>query len=422
MDKLLIHGGTPLRGQIMLSGSKNASLPIMMASVLTDEPIVLHNVPRLRDVWTSLALLERLGVPSRWLDDHAVEIHAATIASHEAPYDLVKTMRASFLILGPLLARTGRARVSTPGGCAIGARPVNLHISGIRALGAKIQLRHGYVEARAEKLTGARIWLDAPSVGATENIMMAAVRARGRTLIENAAREPEVQDLANVLNSMGARINGAGSHVIEIEGVDRLHGTEHHVIPDRIEAGSLMIAAAITGGDVLIGAAPLEHMDAVIAKLHEAGVSVTPVEGGVHASRNGRLKPVEFRTLPYPGFPTDLQAQMMALLSQADGTSVVAETIFENRFMHAQELMRMGADIVMKGSTAIVRGPAKLSGAPVMATDLRASMSLVLAGLAAENTTELSRVYHLDRGYEALDRKLNALGARIERVSEQAAA
>ncbi len=422
MDKMIIHGGAALKGEVALSGSKNAALPILMAAALTDEPVVVHNLPRVRDVWTSLELLARLGATSRWLDDHAVEVHAAKLESHEAPYDLVKTMRASFLALGPLLARTGRARVSTPGGCAIGARPVNLHIAGIRALGARIHLRGGYVEAHTDGLAGARIWLDTPSVGATENIMMAATLARGRTLIENAAREPEVQDLAGMLTAMGARIASAGSHVVEIEGVDRLRGAEHRVIPDRIEAGSLMVAAAITGGDVLVRGAPIEHLDAVIAKLRDAGAIVTAVEGGLRVTRHGALRPVELRTLPYPGFPTDLQAQMMALLTQADGTSVIAETIFENRFMHALELLRMGAGIVMKGATAIVRGPSHLSGAPVMATDLRASMSLVLAGLVAENTTEVSRVYHLDRGYEALDQKLKALGAQIERRSDRAAA
>jgi len=420
MDKMIVHGGAPLRGTVSVSGSKNAALPILMAAALSDEPVVLHNVPRLRDVRTALELLSRLGVQSRWLDDHALEVHAARIDSHEAPYDLVKTMRASFLVLGPLLARAHRARVSTPGGCAIGARPVNLHIAGLRAMGARIQLRGGYVEAHADHLTGTRIWLDTPSVGATENILMAASRARGRTTIENAAREPEIQDLARMLTAMGARISGAGSHVIEVEGVERLHGAEHRVIPDRIEAGSLMVAAAITGGDVTVRGAPLEHLEAVIAKLREAGATVTPgpETGEVRVAREGPLRPVELRTLPHPGFPTDLQAQMMALLTQAGGTSVIAETIFENRFMHALELVRMGADIVMKGPTAIVRGPSHLSGAPVMATDLRASVSLVLGGLVAENTTEVSRVYHLDRGYEAFDLKLKSLGARIERLRE----
>ncbi|HXR25571.1 MAG TPA: UDP-N-acetylglucosamine 1-carboxyvinyltransferase [Candidatus Binataceae bacterium] len=422
MDKIVIHGGAPLRGEVALSGSKNAALPILMASLLTDEPVFIRNVPRLRDVHTALALLGRLGVESRWTDEHALELRTARVVSHEAPYDLVKTMRASFIVLGPLIARAGRARVSTPGGCAIGARPVNLHISGIRALGARIQLRNGYVEARAERLTGARLWLDAPSVGATENIMMAAALARGRTLIENAAREPEVQDLALMLNAMGARIVGAGSHVMEIEGVERLHGAEHTVIPDRIEAGSLMVAAAISGDDVLIRGAPVEQLNAVVAKLEETGADIEPIADGLRVSRKGAIRPVELRTLPYPGFPTDLQAQMMALLVISQGTSVITETIFENRFMHALELIRMGADIVMKGPTAVIRGVPKLSGAPVMATDLRASMSLVIAGLAAEGTTEISRVYHLDRGYEELDRKLASLGARIERVKESSAA
>ncbi len=419
MEKMIIHGGAPLRGTVTLSGSKNAALPIMMAALLTSEPLVLSNVPRLRDVKTAMDLLIQLGVAARWLDEHRVELHAENVTSHEASYELVKTMRASFVVLGPLLARTGRARVSTPGGCAIGARPVNLHIAGIRALGSKIQFRHGYVEAHAERLTGGRIWLDSPSVGATENILMAASTARGRTVIENAAREPEVQDLARVLVKMGANINGAGTHVIEVEGVERLHGAEHEVIPDRIEAGSMMAAAAITGGDVTITNAPIAHLDAVSTKLREAGVIVESIGNGLRVARgNGRLNSVELRTLPYPGFPTDLQAQMMAMLTQADGTSVITETIFENRFMHAQELARMGADILMKGATAVVRGPSKLSGAPVMATDLRASMGLIIAGLAAEHTTELSRIYHLDRGYEALDAKLSRLGARIERAQE----
>jgi len=419
MEKMIIHGGAPLRGTVTLSGSKNAALPIMMAALLTSEPLVLSNVPRLRDVKTAMDLLIQLGVAARWLDEHRVELHAENVTSHEASYELVKTMRASFVVLGPLLARTGRARVSTPGGCAIGARPVNLHIAGIRALGSKIQFRHGYVEAHAERLTGGRIWLDSPSVGATENILMAAVTARGRTVIENAAREPEVQDLARVLVKMGANISGTGTHVIEVEGVERLHGAEHEVIPDRIEAGSMMAAAAITGGDVTITNAPTAHLDAVAAKLREAGVIVESIGNGLRVARgNGRLNSVELRTLPYPGFPTDLQAQMMAMLTQADGTSVITETIFENRFMHAQELARMGADILMKGATAVVRGPSKLSGAPVMATDLRASMGLIIAGLAAEHTTELSRIYHLDRGYEALDAKLSRLGARIERAQE----
>ena len=421
MDKIVIHGGVPLRGEVAVSGSKNAALPIMAAALLTAEPVVIRNVPRLRDIATALALLDQLGVQGRWLDDHTLELCAAQIRSHEAPYDLVKTMRASFFVLGPLLARSGRARVSTPGGCAIGARPVNLHIRGIRALGARVQMRHGYVEAHAERLTGARLWLDTASVGATENIIMAATLARGRTTLENAAREPEVQDLARMLNAMGAGISGAGSHVIEIEGVERLHGAEHTVVNDRIEAGTLMVAAAITGGDVLVRGACAHDLEATIAKLQESGAEVTPEADGLRVARRGGIRPVELRTLPFPGFPTDLQAQMMALLTNAEGTSVITETIFENRFMHALELLRMGADIAMKGPTAVVRGVPRLSGAPVMATDLRASSSLVLAGLAAENTTEVQRVYHLDRGYEALESKLRALGARIERVPDRGA-
>jgi UDP-N-acetylglucosamine 1-carboxyvinyltransferase len=419
MEKMIIHGGAPLKGRVVLSGSKNAALPLMMASLLTDEPVHISNVPRLWDVRTAIDLLSGLGVVAKWTGEHQLTLHALRVTGHEAPYQLVKTMRASFFVLGPLLARSGRARVSTPGGCAIGARPVNLHISGIRALGARVQLRGGYVEAHAEHLKGARIWLDNPSVGATENIMMAATRARGRTQIENAAREPEVQDLAKLLNAMGAQIRGAGTHVIEIEGVDRLHEADHETIPDRIEAGSMMIAAAITGGDIEVANAPTVHLDAVMVKLREAGAEVSGNGSlGVRVRRERTLKPVEVRTLPYPGFPTDLQAQMMALLTQASGTSVITETIFENRFMHAPELIRMGGDILMKGPTAVVRGPTQLSGAPVMATDLRASMSLILAGLAAENTTELSRIYHLDRGYEALDAKLGQLGARVERVKD----
>jgi UDP-N-acetylglucosamine 1-carboxyvinyltransferase len=419
MDKIIIHGGTPLHGSIRLSGSKNATLPILMASILTAEPIIVCNVPRLRDVSTAIELLSRLGVEVHWRGEHELQLCAAQLSSWEAPYEMVKTMRASFVVLGPLLARSGRARVSTPGGCAIGARPVNLHIAGIRALGAKIHLRNGYVEAHAERLKGARVWLDNPSVGATENIMMAAVRAEGRTVIENAAREPEVQDLARMLTAMGARINGAGTHVLEIEGVARLHGAEHRVIADRIEAGSLMAAAAITAGDLTIENAPVDQLDAVIAKLRETGTEVTRDNQALRINRSAPLRPIELRTLPYPGFPTDLQAQMMAVLTQAHGTSVISETIFENRFMHALELLRMGADIVMKGPTAIVRGSSRLSGAPVMATDLRASMSLILAGLVADNSTEVSRVYHLDRGYEGLDTKLGALGAHLERVPDR---
>jgi UDP-N-acetylglucosamine 1-carboxyvinyltransferase len=418
MEKIIIHGGTPLHGSISLSGSKNATLPILMASILTAEPVIVSNIPQVRDVTTAIELLARLGVKADWRGEHEIELCAADLSSWEAPYELVKTMRASFVVLGPLLARSGRARVSTPGGCAIGARPVNLHIAGIRALGAKIQLRNGYVEAHAERLKGARLWLDNPSVGATENIMMAAVRAQGHTVIENAAREPEVQDLARMLTAMGAVIVGAGTHVIEIDGVERLHGAKYRAMSDRIEAGSLMAAAAITGGDLTIKNAPVDQLDAVIGKLRETGAEVSSNNGSLRVWRSAPLHPIELRTLPYPGFPTDLQAQMMAVLTLAQGTSVITETIFENRFMHALELVRMGADIVMKGPTAIVRGNSALSGAPVMATDLRASMSLIIAGLAADNTTEVSRVYHLDRGYERIDAKLRSIGAQLERLPD----
>jgi UDP-N-acetylglucosamine 1-carboxyvinyltransferase len=418
MDKMIIRGGKPLRGTVSVSGSKNTALPILIASLLTDEPVKLFNVPRLRDVTTTLGLLGDLGAEARWTGDNEVEVCAKKITSHVAPYELVKTMRASFLVLGPLLARQGRARVSTPGGCAIGARPVNLHITGIRALGAKVQFRNGYVEAHARRLVGARIWLDNPSVGATENIMMAAVRARGHSQIENAAREPEIIDLAAMLSAMGAKIVGAGTHVIEIDGVEHLHGVEHEVVPDRIEAGSLMVAAAITGGDIMINNAPLAHLQAFTAKLVEAGVEITPDNGSVRVRRTGKLNPVELRTLPYPGFPTDLQAQMMALLTQASGTSVITETIFENRFMHVPELNRLGARVNVHGASAIVRGVPQLSGAPVMASDLRASASLVLAGLAARGETVVSRVYHLDRGYEAMEQKLAGCGAEIERLAD----
>jgi UDP-N-acetylglucosamine 1-carboxyvinyltransferase len=334
----------------------------------------------------------------------------------EAPYDLVKTMRASFLVLGPLLARFGEARVSTPGGCAIGTRPVNLHLKGLTQMGADVDLVHGYVEAKARRLKGAKIYLDLPSVGATENLMMAATLAEGTTVIENAAKEPEIEDLAAVLRKMGANVEGAGSDIIRIDGAARLHGVRHHVIPDRIEAGTFMVAAALTGGDVAVRGALANHLDGFLLKLKEAGVALSVEEGGIKVRGDGKLKSVDITTLPYPGFPTDLQAQVMVLMAVAEGASVITETIFENRFMHAQELNRMGADIRLEGNRAIVRGVKKLSGAPAMATDLRASVSLILAGLVAEGQTEISRVYHLDRGYEHIERKLSGLGADIQRV------
>ncbi len=420
MDKIILQGGKSLAGEVSVSGSKNAALPVLISSLLTSEPCTYQGVPHLADIRTTLKLLSGLGDKhdhQSWLngaDD--LTLQANRINKFEAAYDLVKTMRASFLVLGPLLARFGRARVSTPGGCAIGARPINLHLKGLEALGATIEQSHGYVEANASRLRGAKIYLDLPSVGATENLMMAATLAEGTTIIENAAKEPEIDDLASVLNEMGARVQGSGTDIIQIEGVDALHGTTHRIIPDRIEAGSFVIAAAITGGDVLVRGARADHLEAFLIKLKEAGVVYTADEVGIKVERSGNIKSVDVTTLPYPGFPTDLQAQMMALMAVADGVSIITETIFENRFMHAQELDRMGAQIQLEGNRAVVRGVHELSGAPVMASDLRASVALLLAGLVANGTTEVSRVYHLDRGYEQIERKLSQLGAHIERV------
>ena len=420
MDKIILQGGKSLAGEVSVSGSKNAALPVLISSLLTSEPCTYQGVPHLADIRTTLKLLSGLGDKydnQSWLkgaDD--LTLQANRIDKFEAAYDLVKTMRASFLVLGPLLARFGRARVSTPGGCAIGARPINLHLKGLEALGATIEQSHGYVEANASRLRGAKIYLDLPSVGATENLMMAATLAEGTTIIENAAKEPEIDDLASVLNEMGARVQGSGTDIIQIEGVDALHGTTHRIIPDRIEAGSFVIAAAITGGDVLVRGARADHLEAFLIKLKEAGVVYTGGEVGIKVERNGNIKSVDVTTLPYPGFPTDLQAQMMALMAVADGVSIITETIFENRFMHAQELDRMGAQIQLEGNRAVVRGVHELSGAPVMASDLRASVALLLAGLVANGTTEVSRVYHLDRGYEQIEKKLLRLGAHIERV------
>jgi UDP-N-acetylglucosamine 1-carboxyvinyltransferase len=377
-------------------------------------------VPNLADIHTTLKLLGGLGVKidkEGWdRGSNELTLEAEAVTKLEASYDLVKTMRASFLVLGPLTARFGQARVSTPGGCAIGARPVNLHLKGLEAMGATIEHSHGYIEATAVRLRGAKIYLDLPSVGATENLMMAATLADGTTVIENAAKEPEIEDLANALNKMGARVRGAGTDIVQIDGVDSLHGFSHEIIPDRIEAGSFVIAGAITGGDVWIESARAEHLDAFLIKLQEAGVVLSSEPGGIRVQRNGKIKSVDVTTLPYPGFATDLQAQMMVLMSVADGVSVITETIFENRFMHAQELDRMGAQIQLEGNRAVVRGARELSGAPVMATDLRASISLILAGLVASGSTEVSRVYHLDRGYEHIEEKLSKLGAQIERV------
>jgi UDP-N-acetylglucosamine 1-carboxyvinyltransferase len=420
VDRIIIQGGKPLGGEISVSGSKNAALPILISSLLTADACTYQSVPHLADIRTTLKLLSGLGEQSEhkvWLDGaDEITLQADRIVNFEAPYDLVKTMRASFLVLGPLVARFGQARVSTPGGCAIGARPIDLHLKGLEALGATIEQTHGYIEARAQKLRGAKIYLDLPSVGATENLMMAATLAEGTTVIENAAKEPEIDDLAQTLNSMGAHIKGAGSDIIQIDGVEALHGVIHRIIPDRIEAGSFVIAAALTGGEVRVKGARADHLDAFLIKLEEAGVRLNADEQGIRIQGSGKLKSVDVKTLPYPGFPTDLQAQFMVLMAIADGVSVITETIFENRFMHAQELDRMGAQIKLEGSRAVVRGVRELSGAQVMASDLRASMALILAGLVASGTTEVSRVYHLDRGYERIERKLSLLGAQIVRV------
>jgi UDP-N-acetylglucosamine 1-carboxyvinyltransferase len=420
VDKIVIRGGKRLMGEVTVSGSKNAALPVLFSSLLTSEPCTYRGVPHLADIRTTLRLLSGLGDRNdnqSWLDGaDDLTLQANRIDKFEAAYELVKTMRASFLVLGPLVARFGRARVSTPGGCAIGARPINLHLKGLEALGATIEQSHGYVEAKATRLHGAKIYLDLPSVGATENLMMAASLADGTTTIENAAKEPEIDDLATVLNEMGAKVQGAGTDIIRIEGVDVLHGTSHRIIPDRIEAGSFVIAAAITGGDVLVRGARANHLEAFLIKLKEAGVVYLADQAGIRVQRNGNINSIDVKTLPYPGFPTDLQAQMMALMAVANGVSIVTETIFENRFMHVQELDRMGAQIKLEGNRAVVRGVRELSGAPVMASDLRASVALVLAGLVANGTTEVSRVYHLDRGYEEIEKKLSRLGAEIERV------
>jgi UDP-N-acetylglucosamine 1-carboxyvinyltransferase len=420
MDKMLIRGGVPLKGEIAISGAKNAALPLLTASLLTDETLTLSNVPLLADIATMGVLLEQHGVSSTKQDDqgHTVAFHAKEIISTTAPYDVVRKMRASILVLGPLVARCHEAKVSLPGGCAIGTRPVDLHLSALEAMGAEIELDDGYINAKAPKgLHGAEIVFPVVTVTGTENIMMAACLAAGETKLINAAREPEVTDLARCLVAMGAKIDGIGTDELTIQGQDRLHGASHPIVADRIETGTFAMAAAITNGDLeLIGAKP-EHLSAVVRIMAEAGVEMKPTERGMRVRRvNGALHSVDVTTEPFPGFPTDLQAQMMALMCVADGASTVKETIFENRFMHVPELERMGADIAVHGSTAIVRGVPKLHGAPVMATDLRASVSLVLAGLAAEGETVLSRLYHLDRGYEKLEAKLGACGARIERV------
>jgi UDP-N-acetylglucosamine 1-carboxyvinyltransferase len=416
MDKLLIEGGAPLAGEVGVSGAKNAALPILTAALLTDEPLTVANVPHLHDVTTMLNLLAQMGVTVSMDEKLGVELVAKLITNPVAPYELVRTMRASVLVLGPLTARCGEARVSLPGGCAIGLRPVDQHIKGLQAMGAELMMEHGYISVRAKRLRGARICMDIVTVTGTENLMMAATLAEGTTVIENAAREPEVIDLANCLNAMGARVRGAGSDVISVEGVDRLHGARYRVMPDRIETGTFLAAAAATGGSIKLTGARPDILDSVLEKLRETGARIETGPDWISLATNGALNAVSIRTSPYPAFPTDMQAQFMALNSVARGTARVTETIFENRFMHVQELKRLGADIEVEGNTAVVKGVTHLDGATVMATDLRASASLVLAGLIARGATTIDRVYHLDRGYERIEEKLSRLGARIRRV------
>jgi UDP-N-acetylglucosamine 1-carboxyvinyltransferase len=422
MDKFLIDGGHALEGRIVAGGAKNAALPAMAAALLTAEPVVLHNLPRVRDIGTLRSLMDELGVDSSVThEEHGnrLEIQARKLLNPVAPYELVKQMRASVLVLGPLVARFGHARVSLPGGCAIGSRPINLHLKGLEALGATIKIEHGYVEARANGLRGTTIYFDTITVTGTENLMMAAALAEGETVLENAAREPEVEDLANLLIGMGACIEGAGTDTVRVRGVSRLHGAVHTVIPDRIEVGTFLAAAAITGGHLVVEQAEPEHLTAVIAKLAEAGVTVRArAPGELEVESSGTLRAADMSTREYPGFATDMQAQYMALMTQAEGSAVITEAIFENRFLHALELLRMGADITVNGRRAVVRGKTRLSGAKVQASDLRASASLVLAGLAAEGETLIDRVYHIDRGYERIEEKLNQVGARIKRISE----
>lgn len=422
MDSLRITGGQPLAGEVSISGAKNAALPILCACLLSAQPVLLQNVPRLKDVDTTLSLLARLGVKVNRDERESVELCAAELDSLEAPYELVKTMRASILVLGPLLARFGQARVSLPGGCAIGQRPVDQHIAGLQALGAQIKIEHGYVIATATRLKGAVIRTDMVTVTGTENLMMAAVLAQGTTVLENAAREPEVVDLAELLNKMGAKISGHGTDRIVIEGVDRLHGAEYRVMPDRIEAGSFLCAVAATGGHIHLRDVAPATMGATLSKLTESGLQLKIGADTIEASMQGRPKAVDIRTHEYPGFATDMQAQFMALNTVAQGTAIVVETIFENRFMHVQELIRLGADIEVDGHTAVVRGVEGLSGATVMATDLRASASLVIAALKADGQTTVERIYHLDRGYSNMEKKLSQLGAHIERISSRGSA
>ena len=416
MDKLLIQGGVPLSGDVAMSGAKNAALPILCACLLTNEPLRLKNLPQLNDIATMLRLIGQMGVTVTMEGNDSLILDAGGLNKPLAPYDMVKTMRASILVLGPLLARCGEARVSLPGGCAIGARPVDQHIKGLQAMGADIHVEQGYIQARATRLKGARIFTDMVTVTGTENLMMAAALAEGETIIENAAREPEVVDLANCLIAMGARISGAGGDRIVIQGMERLHGATHSIMPDRIETGTYLCAAAATGGEVRLTHTACDYLDAVIDKLREAGCEITCGPHEIWLKAPARLKAVSLRTEPYPAFPTDMQAQFMAINCVAEGTAIIRETIFENRFMHAVELIRLGADIKIDAHNALVTGVPRLHGAAVMATDLRASASLVVAGLVAEGETVIDRIYHLDRGYENIEQKLGALGARIRRI------
>ncbi len=417
MDKLQIQGGIPLEGEVRISGAKNATLPILAAALLADEPLVVANVPHLQDVTTTIELLGRMGVSVTIDERMHIEVDASSLRECFAPYDLVKTMRASILVLGPLVAKFGRADVSLPGGCAIGARPVNIHVAGLQAMGADIQIEGGYIRARASRLKGARLVLDTVTVTGTENLMMAATLADGETIIENAAREPEVVDLAHCLIAMGAKIRGAGTDKIVVQGVARLRGTRYEVLPDRIESGTYLVAGAITRGNVRIKSTRPDHLDAVLAKLQEAGAKVGVGDNWVEVDMRGRRpRAVDVRTAPYPAFPTDMQAQFAALNTVAEGVGTIIETIFENRFMHMLEMRRLGAEIRLEGNTAIIRGVERLTAAPVMATDLRASASLVLAGLVAAGRTDVERIYHIDRGYETIEEKLAQLGAQIRRV------
>ncbi len=416
MDKIQIKGGRKLAGEVRISGAKNAALPLIASGILVKGTTVFTNVPRLMDITSIKLLLEDLGARCTF-EDHVFTIDGSAMNKIEAEYDLVRKMRASILVLGPLTARFGHAKVSMPGGCAIGARPVNMHLSGLEALGAKISIAHGYIEAKAKRLKGNEIYFDTPTVTGTENLMMAAVLARGKSVLRNAAREPEIVNLAHSLNKMGARITGAGSPIIEIEGVDSLFPAKINVIPDRIETGTFMVAAAATGGDVTILDCNPEHIGGVISKLKDAGASVETFEDRIRVKGGKQIKSVDIKTLPYPGFPTDMQAQFMAMATMAQGNSIIHESIFENRFIHANELLRMGADItISNGNLATVRGVKRLQGAPVMASDLRASASLVIAGLMAKGTTLISRVYHMDRGYESIETKFSKLGADILRI------